>query len=135
MFLVLATTSSSPIFASCIFTHFRTTCKISSTLVKVTILLSSLQVHLLISLIWLTYFNRKKGGQITTVTYLSVLSTLKRSQMTNSPIDIQVRCPVQTVLQSKRPKQNPYLLVLINPLIFCSFLKFLMNLRSPSTIL
>jgi len=38
------------------------------------------------SSIGLPYFQRKKGGQFTTVTYVSVLSTLI-SQITNRPID------------------------------------------------
>ena len=74
MFLDLAATSSSFIFASCFFTFFRTTW-ISSTLVKVTIFLSSVHVYLLLTSIGLHYFHSKKGGLFMTVTYLSVLST------------------------------------------------------------
>ena len=43
--------------------------------------LSSFHVYLLISSIGLPYFHRKKGEQFTTVTYLSVLSTLNKSNI------------------------------------------------------
>jgi len=39
------------------------------------------------------------------------------------------------MFQSKHTTQNPYLLVLFNPWIFCSFLKFLIKVESPLTIL
>ena len=120
-FLDLTATCSSLIVASCFHTSFRTTW-ISSTLVKMTIPLSSVHVYLLICSIKLPYFHCKKGGQLTSVSYLSVLSTL-RSQITIRPID--VRRPVRTMFQSKQTKQNPYLLVLFSPWIFCSCLKLL----------
>jgi len=56
---------------------FRTTW-ISSALVKGTIPFS-VHVYLLISSIELPHFQRKKGGQFTTVAYLSVLSALNKS--------------------------------------------------------
>jgi len=44
-----------------------------------TIPLSSVHVYALISSIGLPQFHLKKGGQLATVTYLSVLSTLHKS--------------------------------------------------------
>ena len=56
---------------------FRTTW-VSSTRAKGRSLFS-VHVHLLISSTGLLYFQRKKGGQFTAITYLSVLSTLNKS--------------------------------------------------------
>jgi len=38
------------------------------------------------------------------------------------------------MFQSKCTKQNPYLLVLFSSWIFCSFLKFLQNVKAPLTL-
>jgi len=80
MFLDLAATSSSLIVDSFAFLRFLDhldklyICKGDDPF-------SSVHVYLLISSTALPYFHRKKGEQFTTVTYLSVLSTLNKSNI------------------------------------------------------